>query len=680
MTRELRWHAQEAAGRTRAPSAGVGRRSISQRIRPLLVLGAVGLLVPAGFRLALLVLCRDALGGVAARDVARCLLLGIGFDGFALGLVGLPLAVALSAAPNLAFGLAWFRRTIAAYVTVLVAAMLFLEIAGTFFFLQFGLRLNGLVLDDLQAPREVLTYIWEQYPVAAVLLGTAVLGAGLYRALMWLFWRGPRPSLPAWPRRILGLLLCGVCVLGIGDSLHSQPLHLGRAYEASDNAVVTQLALNNIYNLVEAARPEEANRLYPLPAAARAAEVTRGMLLQPQDTDLAVPGDPLRRRTATGWPQTDYNVVVILMEGMAGQPVGALGHSPSHTPHLDALCQEGLFFDRLYAVGSRTNRGLVGCLCGYPDLGEQSIMLQSHAPDRFPTLPGILKARGYRTLLVYSGRTTWDNARGFFGRCGIEEFLGQEDWPDEPEVNAWGVSDEATFRKAHERFLRYGDRKFFAAILTITNHPPYTAPPGRVKFLPGDSPEVRKLNCYRYADGALGEFFRLARQADYFKRTIFVLVADHGRDLASRRLLDVPGFRVPCVIYAPGIVPPGRVSTVASQTDIAPTVLSLLGGEFEHGFLGRDLLAARSDEGCAVLHLDRVLALVRDDRAVVLRPNAKPRVFRVGPTEMEPVADDAAVLEEQTLSCYSIARRLYLDARAGPGNDAAPLPVAGGRR
>lgn len=664
--------------------ARLGEGFVCQRVRALWILAATGFVLFTVFRALLLVMSRQELAGVTTGEIVRCLTLGMRFDAFAMGIVVLPLALVLALAPDLAFALAWFRRAVTAYVAILVAAIALVETSGVYFFGQFGFRLNWMAIEYFQYPREVLTYIWNEYPVIWVFAGLGAAGAGLYWVLSRLLWSGRRPSGKVWPRPLYAVLLVSLCVLGIRGGLAKRPLSIGKAYDVSNNNVVGQLALNNVRTLVAAIRSGEADdraedSWYPFPPADRAATVARQLFYQAEDTDLAVPGNPLWRRTATGRPRADYNVVVILMEGQSGKPVGAMGHSPSYTPVLDALCREGLFFERMYAVGIRTKRAMVGVLCGHPDLGSRSVMEQSRAQGNFLTLPRILEDRGYGTVFVYGGRPEWDNTKGFFTGNGVDEFIGQNDGPAGQEVNPWGVADELTFQKAHERFVRYGDRPFFGAILTITNHEPFNYPRGRFEELPGDSAEVRKLNCYRYCDWALGEFFRKAREAPYFKKTIFVVVADHGRDFVLSRPIDVPGHRVPCVIYAPGIVTPGRVRAVAGQTDIPPTVLAMLGGEYEHCFFGRNLLKVREDDGFALFHGAERLGFVRGDRALVLAPRRVPFLFRLTADGQEEVnrgwaEPDAARLQEEMLSAYGVARRLYLTVQYRPPGRASPVP------
>lgn len=681
-------HPPASAGEPRPQPGMFGRVGLalsSPRVLPLVGFWLAGLGLFGGFRAGLLIASREALAGVTSAEILRCFWYGARFDGFPLGILGIPLALRLALAPAATVGGKRFRRTVSAYITVVLSLLLAVEIAGACFFLHYGFRLNWAAIDYCQFPREALGYIWSEYPVVWGLVGMAALVSGLFAILMRTVWRGAPPAGPAWQRPVLAIALVGFCVIGIRGGFQARPLHIGDAYLVSLNNVPSQLALNGIFSLAAeaATRRREASgraRLHPAPPPQRAVEVARKALFQPADVDLKADGNPLWRRTVTGRPMKDYNVAIILMEGMSGKAVGAMGGRPSQTPEFDALCREGLFFDRLYAVGGRTCRGLAGILCGHPDLAERSIT-HTRSQDRFMALPDVFLKRGYRTLFVTGGEPSWDNMKGFFSAGGIQEFIGQNDGPHTDLVNPWGQADEVTFEKAHQRFLEYGDQKFFAIILTTTNHEPFNAPAGRVPFVAGDSLEARTINCYRYADWAIGNFFRKARAAPYSRRTIFVLVADHGREFLSRWNMDFPGNRVPCLFLGPGIAP-GRLSTAASQTDIPPTVLALLGGEFDHCFMGRDLLALKDDPGLALLGTNHVLGLVQGDRAAVMPPEGRAAFFRLGADSQERLADgdDAARcgdLREKMLALYFLSTQLFLDAKfCAPQKAGQAMPLA----
>ena len=362
------------------------------------------------------------------------------------------------------------------------------------------------------------------------------------------------------------------------------------------------------------------------------------------------------------------NVVFIIMESMAGKHVGALGYPYSQTPNLDALCREGLFFSKMFAVGARTNRGIIGTLSGYPGLCQGPVIASKWAEGNFLTLPGIFLQRGYKTVFIYGGRPTFDNMDRFLTRGGVQQIIGQNQMPTE-NLGVWGAPDEYIFQKAIETFDKMGDQKFFGLILTVSNHPPFKVPFGRVSMLPTDTDENKIINATRYADWALGEFLHNARSTKWFKNTIFVLVSDSGRavTLDKRLWIDAVGFRVPCLIYAPGLIPPEEIDVVASQPDIAPTLLSLMGGEFEHCFFGRNLMTVKRGDGFALLHENDIRAFIRGDYLLIQPPGGenKPHLYRVTPFTTEPVPDgelktrQTEKLHDEMGAIYKMAKHVY---------------------
>ena len=650
----------------------LGKFLLGRRLRPIWICTAILFALFAVVRLGLVLSRYEHLGEeVGSAEILRCFLLGMRYDAMPIGYAVGPLIAALMLVSSAAFQRRGFRRAVALYAAAVVTVFVGTELFGVYFFLRFGRRLNYMAFAYL-THFETLRFMWHHYPIWALVPVIPGLFYVCYRLFRRWFRRGSQEPWTASRRAVTAAVLGALCVLACRGGLERRPLRLGTAY-FSGNRLIDQLTMNDFSTMFYAAR----NRLtdgrhervtYRLPTVARATAVVRDMLLTDGDEPLEHPANPFWRRSHSRRPRRDLNVVVILMEGMAGKAVGALGGTAvSQTPHFDALCDEGLFFERMYAVGARTNRAMVGVLCGHPDLAGTTLMKRRRAVGRFFTLPEVLADRGYRTMFIYGGQSTFDNMGAFFGSGGIEEIIDQSRMAEKG--GNWGVPDEVIFRRAHERFQELGDEPFFAAILTVSNHDPFEVPEGRTAMLPTEENEHNKvLNAYRYADWALGEYFRYARRARYFENTLFLLVSDHGRDLDQTRMVDVPGFRVPCLLYAPGIVAPGRVATVASQTDIPPTLLGLLGGSYEHCFLGRDLLRVPRREGFALLHEDVHLAFVRGNLALTLPPGAPggARLFRVGPSKMTPVPPDgtgapsADPLAEQMLSYYTVARHLYL--------------------
>ena len=657
----------------------------NHRVRPIVILLLAGLVLFTGFRLGLSLARWGMIRDMGLRKISLCFLLGLRYDMMILGYVLLPLVVVLSLVPRKLFDRQWFLKLVNVYGTIVIMLEILGETVGAGYFLYRGGRLDWQI-HYLSNPAITLTTISKHYPIWLLVPFLAATVYATYRLVKRHFWRGGLTTEPAWRRCIRVVVMIALCVLACRGGLGRRPLRKGAAYITTNN-LVTQLSMNDFFTVFKAVRAEVVEAWtgrmersdYPFPELGLALETTRGLLYRAGDAPVEGTRNPLRRRSDTGRPSADHNVVLIVMEGMSCEPVGALGFSPSYTPHLDGLCRQGLFFESMYAVGTRTNNGLVGVLCSHPDrLDRIPLMRKAHASGKFDTLPAQLRRRGYETFFFYGGEGTFDNMTAFFkGPGGINHFIERSSFNDADlpaEMLAFGqdLPDEMVFDRIADELDALGDRKFFATVLTMSNHPPYMIPSGRVEQVPGKELPAKRLSAYRYADWALGRFFERARASKWFDRTIFVLVADHGHWLNQLTPVDVPSFRVPCVFYAPGIIKPQRIRTVCSQVDIAPTLLALLGGAYEHSFMGRNVPAVEEGDGFAAMQCKGVPAFVRGGTALVLPPLPHNEqfplavLFRIGKYRMDPVApartDPAMVdrLQLEMLSYYAVAKHVYM--------------------
>ncbi len=651
------------------PGSRRGFRGIllTPRSRPVFLTGLAILLVFSGFRVGLFVGSWALVQSVGLADIGHSLLMGLRFDLKALGYMLLPMVLLVSIAPAGAFTRRWFRCLLTVYASTMILLALAGEIIGTYFFLYFGRRLNSMALQYLEHYNEILGHIFSQYPVWLLVVAGAVGLAGSCLLFHKLFWSASLPRRNRHARLAHGLVMVTLCVLAI-RSIN------GSTYFTNNN-LVNELSRNNLATFASAVYfsvTGQEGRFFPFPAGPDGCRKTAKMLYLPTDMPLPDATNPLWRVTDSGRPVRDLNVVLIIMESMAGRSVGALGHRPDYTPHLTALCEQGIYFENMYATGYQTHKGLAGILCGHPGVGGQRLMKRPEAVGHIRTLPTIFADRGYRTMFFYGGDPEFDNMRQFLANGGIQEQYCQDAMPGGPRGGfGYAYHDEVVFDKAHEVFDQAGDRRFFAVILTLSNHDPWEVPIGRTDTVATGADAGPMQNGYRYADWALHRFFQKARQARaaWLDNTLFVLVADHGQriELDRTKLLDAPGFRIPCLFYAPGVAdltPRRRIQTVCSQVDVAPTLLSLLGGPFEHSFLGRDILSVEPGDGFAMLRDFDPIGFVRGDRLVIRPPRSWPRLYRLDRDAMHeldindqtrPLVES---LDQEMLAYYGTARYL----------------------
>jgi phosphoglycerol transferase MdoB-like AlkP superfamily enzyme len=616
--------------------------------------------------------------------IAQSFLVGLRFDLAVSAYLMILLFIPLVLLPER--GRRWARRLF----LLLFALLLVVGVAEAEFYREFSVRFNNLVFEYLKHAGIVSGMIWDGYPVGRYLAGWALL-TGLFLAAEGWWWRRClRPAAAAASevssRLVRGMTATVVLVLLVFTSrggFASEPLRWGDAF-FSETTFANHLALNGFFTLGRSAwdtiyskHPFWASRL----PAAEASGITANMLLLPDDESLAGTDHPLLRRSgavAEAAPRP-RNVVVILMESFAGRYCGALGDDHGLSPEFDRLAGEGVLFTRAFANGTHTHQGVYATLTSFPNLpGYEFLMKMMEASQEFSGLPTLLERHDYQSLFLYNGLFSWDNKEGFFRQHGIDRFIGTEDYV-EPVFRdpVWGVSDFDVYRRANQEFRGMaGSRPFLGVILTLSNHAPFNLPDPLPfpRIRTGDHLEGR-FNGMRYADWALGEFFRLASREEYFKDTLFVITGDHGFAVPPNITPMALGrFHVPLLFYSPGHLSPQRRATVASQVDIGPSVMGLLGFTDPHQAWGRNLFSpALRDAGFAVIKpsgSEEVVALIEGDRVLLRDPKSRAQLYRYdlddrsGNAAGEAVGDqELARTMEQRLLAYVQSGILALRSR-----------------
>jgi phosphoglycerol transferase MdoB-like AlkP superfamily enzyme len=548
------------------------------------------------------------------------------------------------------------RVRLLAGLSAVVGGVIFLSLAEIEFYRELEFRFNTVAFEYLNHPRIVAGMAWEGYPVLRYLLVLATLVSLFTGACFWLYRRFLLPpalaqGAPAILARTMGVtLMLALMIFASRGGFAHEPLRWGDAF-FSEEPFANDLALNGLFTLgrsvLEKAGGKDKVWTGTL-AADEASRLTRKMLLLPHETDLSWADHPLLRRENRPDdaapllhhdPARPMNVVVILMESFAGRYTGALGAPGGITPDFDALSRQGILFERAFSNGTHTHQGVFASLASFPNLpGFEYLMKTMEARQEFSGLPCLLDRQGYQTIFLYNGLFSWDNKEGFFRQHGMDRFIGSADYVNPTFVDpVWGVSDHDVFLRANEEFKAMAAKgPFFGAILTLSNHSPFNLPDPLpfARITTGDDLESR-FNSMRFADWALGEFFRQARREDWFRNTLFVLTGDHGFGSAppiTEMRLDRQ--HVPLLFYSPALDPSaiGRRRTVASQVDIGASVLGLLGLEVLHQSWGRNLFdPGLKDDGFAVVKPsggEDMVALIEGDYVLIRESKGSTLLYR----------------------------------------------------
>ena len=551
----------------------------------------------------------------------------------------------------------WFRF----FMTLLWAVQVFLLAAEFYFFAEFKSRFNPVAVDYLIYPREVFINIWDAYPVPAVVAGCLFIGA----AWTWLAGRLFKTMWmkPVWiGMRFLWFASVLILFAGLSWTVNLNPPHV------SEDRTLNEIANDGALSFFAAAWTR--NLDYPtfyktLPRDEAYARAHRLLA----STNAIFIGDnfSIERKISGDSNRPRLNVVILLEESLGSEFWGCLGRTNTLTPEMDRLAtQEGLLFDNIYASGNRTVRGMEGALSSFPPLPGDAIVHRDRS-ENVETIARVLKRDGYDTLFLYGGHAMFDNMKPFLAANGYDLIVDQKDFPDPAFVTVWGVSDEDLYAGAIRQFraLSQTNKPFFATLLSVSNHKPYTYPRGRIP----ENPNGTRDNVVKYTDWCLGQFFKAAKQEAFWTNTIFVVVADHGARVYGSQDIPIFSYEIPLVILGPAVAQqPQRLHAPGCSLDLPPTILGLIGRPYESLFLGRDLLHDPPDTFHALLNHNRDIGMFANDRMVVLGLQKAVEFYAGNPHTVnleltpQPTPEDLE-LEKNAEAIFQVADELYMNRR-----------------
>ncbi len=351
------------------------------------------------------------------------------------------------------------------------------------------------------------------------------------------------------------------------------------------------------------------------------------------------------------------NVVLISVESLSAEFLTPFGNRHGITPNLDRLATAGMLFTHVYATGTRTVRGLEALTLSIPPTPGNSIVKRPNN-DRLYTLGEIFAEHGYEPLYLYGGYGYFDNMNAFFGGNGYT-VIDRTAIPKEAihMENIWGVADEDLFTLAIDQLdqRQAAGKPFFAHIMTTSNHRPFTYPAGRIDIPSGSGRE----GAVKYTDWAIGDFIERAGAKPWFADTVFVIVADHTASGRGKTDLPVEQFLIPLIIYAPGHIAPARIDTLASQIDVAPTLLALLNFTYRSRFFGQDIIAEGPRHQRAFLANYQTVGYLEDGVLVELRPQQRWRLVDPVSGKELPADEKGKQLLDEAISYYQAASEAY---------------------
>ncbi len=508
----------------------------------------------------------------------------------------------------------WNALLVHAAVFASIYGLGFIAVAEVLFWNEFSVRFNFISVDYLVYRREVTDNIAESYPLPLLLSGIFLASLPVYVLLRTRVTAVLQARQPFF-HRAAAFAVWTMVAIG-GYLLVDQDLH-----RFSPNTYRNELAANGPYQFFAAFRNNELDyrQFYATIDDRQASSLLKQQVKEDNSSFLEKGLFRIKRHIDNPGQEKRLNIMLIMVESLSARYLGVFGHKKHNTPNLDRLAGQSLFFTRFYATGTRTTRGLEAVTLSIPPTPGRSIVKRLGHESNFWSLGNVLKKKGYDVRFLYGGRGYFDNMSAFFSGNGYE-VIDQSSVPDEEMgfTNAWGMSDEDIYRQAMNAADKSwaAGRPFMHHIMTTSNHRPYTYPDGRIDIPSGSG----RSGAVRYTDWAIGDFLAKARKKPWFKDTLFVIVADHCASSAGKVDLPVKKYHIPLFIYAPEHIQPAKVDKLASQIDLAPTLLAMLNMDYDSAFFGRNIFTTPENEERALIGNYQKLGLYQPGRLSILSP------------------------------------------------------------
>jgi arylsulfatase A-like enzyme/Tfp pilus assembly protein PilF len=274
------------------------------------------------------------------------------------------------------------------------------------------------------------------------------------------------------------------------------------------------------------------------------------------------------------------NVVLVTLDTLRADHLGAYGATTVRTPHLDRLADQSVVFDQVMTAAPLTLPAHSSIMTGHfpPKHGVRDNGGFFLGPEAV-TLAEILAERGYQTGAAV-GAFVLDS------KWGLDQGFGT--YQDDFDLSAVKAMSLASVKRPGNEVVDLAlawmegvaDQRFFAWLHLYDPHAPYESPePFRSEY---------RGHPYRgaiaFTDAQVGRVFDFLEARGLSENTVVIVTADHGEGLGEHGE-ETHGFfvyessmRVPLIVRAPGRgLTPRRVSQPVRTVDIMPTVLDLLG-------------------------------------------------------------------------------------------------------
>jgi len=520
----------------------------------------------------------------------------------------------------------WIGYVFQYFTILLLSIFAFIVVSDVELYRNWGFRIDATPILYLKTPGEAFASV---KPLLIILLTTitilvTILFYFIYKKLVlrkgYSFGQGKWWFIPFF------LFISATMIIPVRGGFGIAPMNPGKVY-FSQNMYSNHAALNPIWNMMySVSKSSSMNKRYP-----EYIEKSKGEQIV---SNLIKVSGPSKIVLRTNRP----NIVVVLLESFSSKMIEPLGGLPEITPNFNKLCSEGILFSRMFASGDRSDKGIIATVSGFPAQSTQSIIKYPLKSQKLPTISGVLDSVGYRSSFYYGGDPDFANIRSYLYTAKFKNIITQDDFPKSYRNSKWGVHDEYVYKKLLSD-IDSAKGPFFKMFFTLTSHEPFEVPT-KPKFK-GNDEQTKFFSSVYYADSCLGAFINEAKTKEWYKNTLFILIADHGHRIPGNDPnFSVEKFKIP-MLWLGGALSQDSlsISKTGSQIDLASTLLNQLGFNTKSFKFSKNLLSERINP-FAYYAFNDGFGFVTDSTTLIFDHTGKKFIKREG-KDIERVTDEA---------------------------------------
>jgi len=428
----------------------------------------------------------------------------------------------------------------------------------------------------------------------------------------------------------ISLVLTGILFLLIRSGLQTTPLNPSMAY-FSTKPILNHAAVNTEWNLLSDFLHNTNSNKNPY---IYMDEESAQNKIAPYINTLS----SLKPETIDILNQEKPNVVLIILESFTADLIESLGGETGVAPKFEKLIKDGLLFTNIYAASDRTDKGVVAIMSGFPSQATKSIIKNVNKLEHIPALGQNFFENGYHTSFFHGGASEFYNIKSYMLSHDIQEIVDQYDFPAKDVRSKWGAFDHLTFQKQID-FLNESPQPFFSILLTLSNHEPFDLP-NPPKFGSKSTANLFRSTAF-YTDSALYNYLNKAKETDWYRNTLFVIVADHGHRLPLEQWdsFHPNRYRIPFLLYGEVLKPEYRgqqIDKIGNQTDIPNTLLHQLKMDSGNYYWSKNLLDHKTlpfaffswDDGFGVVTPEQTLSFDNVGKDIIYLQNDTVKVSK----------------------------------------------------